>query len=76
MQDEALNKCCLLLFEDPALEAPQKGSIDSPPQNPAQTDPRAPEVTQGTKIRQNMKMGFWNQRVERVQKRHHLPCIW
>ena len=46
------------------------------PQNPAATDPWAgggPDPKFGKK---KWKWGFWNQRVEGVQKSHHLPWIW
>ena len=59
------------LRPDPA--PPQKGQD---PQNPTESDPRAPEVTPTQKSEKKTKMGFWNQRVEGVQKSHHLPYIW
>ena len=59
-----------------ARPTPPKGgggggeTLDSP-RNPAETDPRAPEVTQT----QQWQWDFWNPRVEGVQKSHHLPRI-
>ena len=47
---------------------PPKGSIDAPPQNLTETDPRAPEVTwTENSAKKKWKWDFCNQRVEGVQ---------
>ena len=58
-----------VLWLDPR---PKKGSIDWPPKILPRLIP-GPGVDPDPKFGQ--KWDFWNQRVEGVQKRHHLPCI-
>ena len=57
---------------------PPKAQLTGP-QNPTDTDPRAPEVarTRNWAKKKKKENGiFWNQRVEGVQKSHHLQCFW
>ena len=58
------------------VDTDPKGSIDAPPKNPTETDPRALEVT-GPKIRQKMKIGFLEStcRGSSSGDNPHLPCI-
>ena len=55
--------------------SPNKGSIDGPLQIPTETDPQAQEMSRTQNSTKKKKLGFWNQRVEGVQKNDHLPCI-
>ena len=53
--------------------SPKMGSIDGT-QNPTETDPGLGGDPH-PKLGKKMKWDFWNQRVEGVQKSHHLPYI-
>ena len=59
---------------DPPPTPPKKAQLTGPQKNPTETDPQAPKWP-GAEIRQ-MKWESWNQRVEGVQKKHHLLCFW
>ena len=61
----------------PSGPPPPKSSIDRPPKNPTQTDPRGPGGDPDPKFgkKRKRKRNFWNQCLKGVQKSHHLPCI-